>query len=578
MRTFALRIPAAPRHVVLLLAVCSAVLVAGCARTDSSLASETSPAASEISDHTWTTFAETLETLRVGLRVPGLSAGVVRDGVLVWSQGFGFADLEREIPATPETPYGLASVTKPFAAVLLLRMVERGLLDLDSSVAAYGIELDPEGITVRHLLSHTSGGVPGTSYSYDGGRYSLLTAVIEQLYGDSFRRVLRREILTPLGMDASILNCGGCGPAGLLASLPADDPERALVHLYEEAAVPYAYDPDYDPYPAAVPTYANAAAGLISSVTDLAAFARAIEADELLAEDTRRLMFTPTALRSGRSAPYALGWFVEWFGETQLIWHYGYGAYSTLFLMVPSERLTFIVLANSQNLSRPFMLGQAGVSVLASPFALEFYKAFVEAPHRAEPLPVIDWEADAEAVAAELQQVTDPALLDLYEQELWGRRKMYAGVGRAEFSTSLLGAHGIAFPERARTPNELYQVERPGPRPVAADVVTLSSEQAARWAGLFRLQPEDAESGLPPEVTFAVEKNRILAFSTPGECQEFRPYTPFRLQAASNPDLFVVAADGEKMDRVVAEYAGQQVGTYLRVSMGDAGGNEPAQE
>ena len=78
-------------------------------------------------------------------------------------------------------------------------------------------------------------------------------------------------------------------------------------------------------------------------------------------------MFTPTVLNSGDPSPYALGWFAEEVDGMELMWHYGYGAYSSLFLMVPSEGLTFIILANTQNMSRPFGLGGADVRPPNSP-------------------------------------------------------------------------------------------------------------------------------------------------------------------------------------------------------------------
>ncbi|MFN2189930.1 MAG: serine hydrolase domain-containing protein [Candidatus Promineifilaceae bacterium] len=110
-----------------------------------------------------------LEELREILLIPGLSAAVVKDQELVWAKGFGFADLANKIPATPDTPYHLASVTKPIAATVIMQLVEEGLLDLEEPVSDFGVELESEGtINSRHLLTHTSSGVPGTEHHYDG--------------------------------------------------------------------------------------------------------------------------------------------------------------------------------------------------------------------------------------------------------------------------------------------------------------------------------------------------------------------------------------------------------------------------
>ena len=67
-------------------------------------------------------FAAELESLRQEMKIPGMSAAVVKDGQLVWARGFGFADVENGVPAAPETPYHLASVTKTFAAVIIMQL------------------------------------------------------------------------------------------------------------------------------------------------------------------------------------------------------------------------------------------------------------------------------------------------------------------------------------------------------------------------------------------------------------------------------------------------------------------------
>jgi CubicO group peptidase (beta-lactamase class C family) len=505
-------------------------------------AREDGSSTSEVSDATWAAFEETIERLRANLRIPGLSAAVVRDGELVWSQGFGLADVDNGIEATPDTPYGLASVTKPFAAFLLMRQVEAGRLDLDTPVTEFGIALEEEGVTVRHLLSHTSEGVPGSRYSYSGNRYSMLTGVIEQLYGDSFRAVLRREILEPLNMRDSVLNYGGCGLSYYLSTLPADDPERAFEHVYAASARPYVYDASYEAYPTNVPAYANAAAGLISTVVDLARFAAAIEEDALVSADTKKEMFTPTRLNSGAEAPYGLGFFTETYDGTKLVWHYGYGAYSSLFLMIPEKRLTFIALANSQNLSRPFGLGQEGVSVLGSPLALAFFKEFVVRPQSSIPLPEIDWAAAPQSVGRALSAITAEPLRRLYEQELWTYRKLYAGAGRKDIAAGLLTVHGQVFPDFAASPQDRYEVALPGPYAPPDEGLTLTEEEAARWAGRFLLRSEDAASGLPLEIRVYADGGRIMAVPTADACQEFLAIEPTRLASAEDRDIELVAS------------------------------------
>src|SRR6478672_10102687 len=122
-------------------------------------------------------FAATLEDLRVKAHIPGLSVAIVQDGKVILAQGFGFADLEQRRPATPETPYNIASVTKPISATVALKLVELGKLDLDRPMTTYrgytefcdefrqgggifsrDLHCDSEPLTLRNLLSHTVNG------------------------------------------------------------------------------------------------------------------------------------------------------------------------------------------------------------------------------------------------------------------------------------------------------------------------------------------------------------------------------------------------------------------------------------
>src|SRR5688572_19655411 len=145
-----------------------------------------------------------LETLRRSRAIPGLSAAVVRDGEVAWARGFGLADVERGVAATPETPYRIASLTKTFTSMLIMRCVEQGRLDLDAPIRNYTTAIPEQAATIRHVLTHTSAGTPGTTYSYDGNRFASLTAVVEACYRAPFRKALADEILDPLGMPDSV--------------------------------------------------------------------------------------------------------------------------------------------------------------------------------------------------------------------------------------------------------------------------------------------------------------------------------------------------------------------------------------
>jgi len=106
-----------------------------------------------------------------------MSAAIVKDQKLLWAKGFGYADLEKRIPATPRTLYYIASLTKPFAATALMQLVEQGKLDLDDPMSKYSSEFKDDSVKVKHVLSHTANPPPGDRFRYDGAKFSTLTAV-----------------------------------------------------------------------------------------------------------------------------------------------------------------------------------------------------------------------------------------------------------------------------------------------------------------------------------------------------------------------------------------------------------------
>jgi CubicO group peptidase (beta-lactamase class C family) len=148
-----------------------------------------------------------LETLRQELKIPALSAAIVKDQKVLWAKGFGFADVENKVPATEHTPYHLASLTKTFASTILMQLVQEGKIKLDDPVSKYGITLESDGvIRVKHLLSHTSEGNPGESYRYNGNRFGELDKVVQRATGKSFGELLIANILDPLDMTETAPN------------------------------------------------------------------------------------------------------------------------------------------------------------------------------------------------------------------------------------------------------------------------------------------------------------------------------------------------------------------------------------
>jgi len=298
--------------------------------------------------------------------------------------------------------------------VILMQLVQEGKLSLDDPVSRYGVTL-PEGdkVLVRHLLSHTSAGTPGARYQYDGSRYSLLSQVVLAATGRSLQDWLYERILSPLGMDNT-----APGPPATCAGLSF---APACERVYASLARPYMLDADLNPVPGLYEDTYSAAAGLISTVVDLAKFDAALDANALVSAATKEQMWAPTVSNSGQKLPYGLGWFTQSYRGTRLIWHYGFSPPSTsaLFLKLPDEGLTFIVLANTDLLSRAVPWNKA--DVLDSRLALTFYKRFVLAPRYDQPLPTIDWSRSSSTVLTAISHVQDVAVRDLLNQEFQAR-------------------------------------------------------------------------------------------------------------------------------------------------------------
>ncbi len=152
--------------------------------------------------------------------IPGVAIALIKDGKVVWTEGFGVGNAFTHQPISPETVFEVASNSKVVTAYIALRLVDQGLLSLDEPLNAYLPE--PwlpaseyrDAITLRHVLSHSSGlghGTiskynlypPGRGYSYSAIGYQYAQAVIEQVTGQSLERVAQEMLFKPLGMSSS---------------------------------------------------------------------------------------------------------------------------------------------------------------------------------------------------------------------------------------------------------------------------------------------------------------------------------------------------------------------------------------
>lgn len=336
-------------------------------------------------------FVQRLDSLRRAASIPGLSVAVVKDQAVVLALGLGYADLEHRIPATAETPYDIASVAKPLSAVVALRLVERGVLDLDRPMAEYSdwgdfcsgfsrqpsifareLRCDPSVHTLRHLLSHTATATPGTRFSYNPVLYSWASRPIMAVADTSFSALVERHVFAPAGMTRS---------ARKHRALPV--PEK----LAQLLAPPHRVSPSgaMERAPEPPPQGDGAAGGVVATVLDLARFDTALDLGVLISAASRDAMMAPVRSNTGQALPYGLGWYVEEYRGHTLVWHSGWweDAYSALYLKVPALGLSFIVLANSEGVWWDNPPDKAEVH--RSDLAQAFLRAFVDVQARVGP-------------------------------------------------------------------------------------------------------------------------------------------------------------------------------------------------
>jgi CubicO group peptidase (beta-lactamase class C family) len=327
-----------------------------------------------------------LDSLRQARRIPGLAVVVLRDTTVVLARGFGVADVERQVPVTPDTPFDVASVSKPIAAVVALRLVEAGVLDLDRPMRGYrdfvefcdnargtgGIffadyACDTDRLTLRHVLAMTANGEPGTRFWYNPPSYSWASRPIAEVAGRPFSELVDSLVFRPAGMRHAARRHRRLPlPPDLAAALAAP-------YRIDSAGRPVRSEPP-------PPQGDGAAGGVIASAMDLARFDVALANGRLLPAARRAELWTPARTPAGTPLPYGLGWFLAEREGRRLAWHTGLWEerYSALYLKVlsdvPSERRTLILLANSDALQWPTRFDEAVIE--RSPFAAAFLAAF----------------------------------------------------------------------------------------------------------------------------------------------------------------------------------------------------------
>ena len=257
---------------------------------------------------------------------PGMSIAVGIDGRILWSEGFGYADVENRIPVWEETKFRIGSVSKPLTAAAVGLLVERGKLDLDAPVQTY-VPSFPEKrwpVTTRKVAGHL-GGVrhyngaeflssrrygtvlegleifqddtllfePGERYSYSSYGWNLISAVVEGASGEEFLSYMQENVFDPLEMVHTV----------------ADHTDSIIPHRTRFYA--RSQDGSVLNAPHVDNSYKWAGGGFISTPEDLVRFGFAHLRDDFLRPETIAEMWTPQATNDGESTGYGIGWRVS---------------------------------------------------------------------------------------------------------------------------------------------------------------------------------------------------------------------------------------------------------------------------
>ena len=234
-------------------------------------------------------------------------------------------------------------------------------------------------------------------------------------------------------------------------------------------AQPYALDREFKITKISYPQGFSTAAGLISTVLDMAKYDIAIDQNKFLTKETQQLAFTPAvSTKDGAQLPYGLGWFTQNYKGTKMFWHYGYWTGNSSFILkVPEQNITFIIMANSDNLSRPTDLG-AG-DALSSKVSMAFLRTFIFPDKFGESVPEINWDAPVAELKTQLDAVAGKPYADIYRKELVTKFRIDASVGRQTEAVRIMKMYGELFSQPL--PDDLVKL------PLIAEIVQVGNKQ-----------------------------------------------------------------------------------------------------
>lgn len=302
-------------------------------------------------------------------RIPGAAIAVSLNDTLIWSEGFGYADLEQQVAATPLTKFRIGSISKSLTAAAVAQLAENGRLDLDAPVQKYVPSFPSKKwtITSRQLAGHLAGirhyrgeefllqrrfstvldGLsifagdtllfePGTNYSYTSYGWNLLSAAVEGASRENFLVYMDKHVFQPLGMKNTIADYGD-------SIIAHRSRFYALDSLNVTLNAPYVDN-----------SYKWAGGGFLSTPEDLVAYARMWLNPGFLKPETKLLFTTSQKTTTGKVTKYGMGWFVDTDKMKRPTIAHGGGSVggTSLLILYPDQRFVVALICNS---NEPFV-------------------------------------------------------------------------------------------------------------------------------------------------------------------------------------------------------------------------------